>query len=201
MFIIIVSKFTIKINFRDKKLIFLFVINVIPIILMFLTSLFMGAKIRTMWMTPFYLFIGVLFIYIYQSKINLKKLQYFFSAFLFLFILSPAIYYYVSITQDDKRTDYPGKQIAQKVEKKWESNFTNKIRLVGGDEWHGGNLSYHLRPRPKWDNIFESKKITMPEDEEAGFILIGDSGILSKICSGIFLKLHNQGVCMIGKKK
>ena len=48
MLFFIVSKFKTKINYNDKKLIFLFVINIVPIILMFLTSLFIGAKIRTM---------------------------------------------------------------------------------------------------------------------------------------------------------
>ena len=77
MFFLIVSTFKAKINFKDKKLIFLIAINIVPIILMFLTSLFMGIKIRTMWMTPFYLFIGVLFVYIFQKKIAFKKLKYF----------------------------------------------------------------------------------------------------------------------------
>ena len=42
---------------------------------MFITSMIMGSKIRTMWMTPFYLFFGVLFVYIFQSQINLKKIS------------------------------------------------------------------------------------------------------------------------------
>ena len=42
---------------------------------MFLTSMIMGVKIRTMWMTPFYLFFGVLVVYIFQTQINLKKLK------------------------------------------------------------------------------------------------------------------------------
>ena len=62
----------------------------------------MGAKIRTMWMTPFYLFSGVLLvIYISETKINLNKLKNFFLAFLILFILSPvSVYLYVSIYQN-----------------------------------------------------------------------------------------------------
>ena len=37
---------------------------------MFLTSLIMGAKIRTMWMTPFYLFFaGTLIIYIFKKEL------------------------------------------------------------------------------------------------------------------------------------
>ena len=164
MLFFIISKFKTKINYKDKKLIFLVVINIVPIVLMFSTSLFMGVKIRTMWMTPFYLFIGVLFIYIFQKKIALKKLKNFFAIFLILFIFSPMAYFYISITQTDKRTDYPGKKISQMVLEKWENNFKNNIGLVAGDEWHGGNLSYNLKPRPKWDNILEANK-TIPLKE------------------------------------
>ena len=201
MFFFIISKLKTKINFKDKKLIFLIVINIVPIVLIFLTSLFMGAKIRTMWMTPFYLFMGVLLVYIFQKKIILKKFKYFISIFLILFISSPIIYFYISITQTNKRTDYAGKEISQIVQKKWDSNFVNKIGVVGGDEWHGGNLSYHLKDRPIWDNIFENTKISPLKNSEDGFILIGDSATLLKICKGIFVEVKTQGVCMIGKKK
>ena len=201
MFFFIVSKFKTKINLKDKKLIFLIVINIVPIILMFLTSLFMGAKIRTMWMTPFYLFVGVLFVYTFQNKIVLSRLKYFFSVFLILFIFSPMAYFYISITQTDKRTDYPGKRISKIVQEKWENNFTNNIELVGGDEWHGGNLSYHLKSRPKWDNILETNKTIPFKDIEGGFVLIDDADILLKICGGIFFKVEIQGICMMGISK
>ena len=128
-------------------------------------------------------------------------MKYFFSIFLILFIFSPAAYFYISITQNDKRTDYPGKKIAQAVQKKWESNFLNKIGIVGGDEWHAGNLSYHLKSRPKWDNILAAEKNTTTKNNEDGFILIGDEDILLTICNGDFFKTENLGNCMIGKKK
>ena len=201
MIFFLISKFNTKINFKDKKLIFLFSINILPIILIFFTSLLMGIKIRTMWMTPFYLFIGVLFLYIFQKKINLKKIKNFVYLFIILFIFSPSAYFYISITEDQKRTDYQGKEISKIVQKKWNENFVNKIGLVGGDEWHGGNLSYHLNSRPKWDNIFESKKNISPENTNDGFVLIGDPNILFKICNGFFFKVQKQGVCMIGKKQ
>ena len=88
-----------------------------PIILMFLTSLLFGSKIRTMWMTPFYLFFGLLFIYIFEKQININKTKNFFIGFLFLFLISPISYASVSIINENKRTDYPGKQIAEKVQK------------------------------------------------------------------------------------
>ena len=77
MFLFVISKLKIKLNLKDKKLLFLLTINLLPIVFMFFTSVFMGAKIRTMWMTPFYLFSGILLVYIFQSQINLKKLKHF----------------------------------------------------------------------------------------------------------------------------
>ena len=201
MFALLVSKFKTKFNLKDKKLLFLLCITIVPIILMFLTSLIMGAKIRTMWMTPFYLFFGVLLLYIFQYKINLKRLNYFLSVFIILFIFSPLAYAYISLTETNKRTDYPGRKIAQAVEKKWKDKFINNIGLVGGDEWHGGNLSYHLSSRPKWDNILEKNNNINFTNTKDGFVLIGEDDILNKICIGYFFEIEEQGVCMIGKKK
>jgi len=161
MFLFLNSKLKTKFNFKDNKLLFLLAINIIPIAFVFLTSMIMGAKIRTMWMTPFYLFFGVLVIYIFQSQINLNKLKGFASVFVVLFILSPFAYSYVSITETDKRTDYPGREIADEVQKLWDKNYENKIEIVQGDEWHAGNLSYHLASRPEWhrniNNIIRAK--------------------------------------------
>ena len=55
----------------------------------------------------------------------------------------------------NKRTDYPGKEIARLVQNKWDNNFINEIKIVIGDEWYAGNLSYHLNSRPKWMNKFK----------------------------------------------
>ena len=30
-------------------------------------------------------------------------------------------------------------------------DFDKKIQFVTGDEWKAGNLSYHLKSRPKWE--------------------------------------------------
>jgi 4-amino-4-deoxy-L-arabinose transferase-like glycosyltransferase len=148
---LLTKKFKFKINLKDKKLLFLFFINLVPVALMFATSLVMGSKIRTMWMTPFYLFFGVFFVYLLRSQINLKKINSFLIGFLFLFFLSPIIYSYISISQSDKRTDYPGKEIAIKTQIIWSQDFDKEIQFVTGDEWKAGNLSYHLKSRPKWE--------------------------------------------------
>ena len=194
----LVKKIKLKLNFKDKKLIFLLAINLIPIFLMIVSSLILGSKIRTMWMTPFYLFWGVLFIYIFQSQINFKKINIFLISFLFLFFLSPALYGYVSLSKDNKRTDYPGKEIAELVERRWEKNFVNEIKYVVGDEWHAGNLSYHISTRPIWYETIKGK--THELDPDGGIIYTGNADILKEICPGDFGKIKKQGFCMIGVK-
>ena len=110
-------------------------------------------------MTPFYLFFGILFIYILKSQINLKKIRPFLYGFIFLFFLSPTLYSYISLKQNDKRTDYPGKEIAIKVQYAWDQQFDNPITVVLGDEWKAGNLSYHLKSRPSWIGLIDKNKI------------------------------------------
>jgi len=148
---LLIKKIKFKLNLKDKKFLFLISISILPILLIFITSIITGSKIRTMWMTPFYLFFGIFFVYLFQSQIDLKKINSFLYGFLFLFFLSPIIYSYISITEKDKRTDYPGKEMATKVQLIWSQNFEKEIEFVTGDEWKAGNLSYHLKSRPKWE--------------------------------------------------
>ena len=73
LFYFLIKKLRLIINFKDKNFIFLLFIVLLPIVFMFLTSLFLGVKIRTMWMTPFYLFIGVFFIKIFKQNLIKKN--------------------------------------------------------------------------------------------------------------------------------
>ena len=150
---LITKKIYFKFNLNDKKLLFLIFINLVPLIFIFTTSLVTGSKIRTMWMTPFYLFFGVFIVYLLKSRINFKQINSFLMGFLFLFFLSPMVYAYISISQSDKRTDYPGKEIALKTQIIWDQDFDKEIQFVTGDEWKAGNLSYHLKSRPKWEGL------------------------------------------------
>ena len=196
MLLFIIKKIKPKFNLSDKKFLFLFSLNILPLLLVFITSLIVGIKIRTMWMTPFYLFFGVFLIYIFQKQLNLKNLRNFISIFFIFFFLSPATYLYVSLSQTNKRTDYPGKEIAVLVQKRWDRNFINEIGFVIGDEWYGGNLSYHLSSRPIWSSKLDKNLIS----SNNGVIYTGNSKILKEICPGIYGTILKQGICMIGSK-
>ncbi len=167
---ILIKRLKFKINMKDKRVLYLLSINVLPFLLILITSIVTGSKIRTMWMTPFYLFLGVLVVYIFNAQINLKKINSFLCGFLILFFLSPALYIYISISQNDKRTDYPGKEIAAKAQIVWDKDFNKEIEFVTGDEWKAGNLSYHLESRPKWEGYTNNKIL----NKSSQFICIDD---------------------------
>ncbi len=198
MFLVLLKKFKFKINFKLKKNLFLISITVIPLILVMITSIISGAKIRTMWMTPFYLFFGTLFFEIFRNCINLKNLRKFYYIFIFFFILSPTTYLCISILDKTKRTDYPGKEISRLVQNKWDDNFVNEIKIVVGDEWFAGNLSYHLVSRPQWTSELKSEVKDLNDNQ--GVIYTGNPKVLKKICPGVFGTIKPVGYCMIGKR-
>ena len=102
------------------------------------------------------------------------------------------------MSNDFKRTDYPGKEIARLVQNKWDDNFSNEIKVVIGDEWSAGNLSYHLSSRPVW--IIELKNNFEIIDDEQGVIYTGNPKVLKEICPGVFGTIKPTGYCMIGKR-
>ena len=198
MIFFLIKKFKLKINLNDEKLIFLIFTSILPILLIILTSMLMGAKIRTMWMTPFYLIFGVLWIYIFKKNILINNLNKFFFYFLFFLLISPIAYLGVSLSDNSKRTDYPGKEIARLVQNKWDKNFRNEIKIVIGDEWSAGNLSYHLNSRPRWTQSLRDKASTIELDQ--GVIYTGNPEILKEVCPGVFGTIKPVGYCMIGQK-
>ena len=198
MSFVLLKKIKFKLNIKNRKILFLISINFIPILLMLIFSILTGAKIRTMWMTPFYLFIGTLFIEVIRKNIDFKKIKIFFRVFLFFFFLSPIVYLGTSVLNEKKRTDFPGKEIARLVQNKWNENFINEIKIVIGDEWFAGNLSYHLASRPTWFNDLKSEAFEIQDDQ--GVIYVGNPKILKKICPGVFGKIAPVGYCMIGKR-
>ncbi len=157
----IIKKIKIRLDLKDKKKYFILLINFLPIVLMFVTSVVTGSKIRTMWMTPFYLFFGVLILSMFDIKDDEQTFKEFFKPFFILFLLSPITYGLVSLIYEDKRTDYRGKVEADKVLQVWQKDFTESINVVLGDEWHAGNISYHMEGRPVWLGEINQKNVDL----------------------------------------
>ena len=131
---------------------------------MFLTSVVTGSKIRTMWMTPFYLFFGTLFVYLFQAQINIKKLKPFMIGFIFF---SFCHLHFTLMSQYQKKTKeliIQVKKLQLKLNMLWDQQFNTQINVVYGNEWNAGNLSYHLKSRPVWEGFVEREKLDQLKD-------------------------------------
>jgi len=124
---LLAKKVNTKFNLKDKKLLFLIAINFLPIILMLLTSIITGSKIRTMWMTPFYLFFGTFFVYLLKDQINIKKLKPFMVGFIFLFFLSPVCMHIFQLQKKIKELIILEKELLLKLNMLGISNLNQKL--------------------------------------------------------------------------
>ena len=52
----------------------------------------------------------------------------------------------------------------------WNKDFDNDIEFVTGNEWKAGNLSYHLKSRPKWEGFTNNKIL----DNASQFVCVDD---------------------------
>ena len=194
---LLVKKIKIKLTLNNEKFIFLLFSFLLPFILILITSIITGSRIRTMWMIPFYSLIGIFFIFLYQDQINVKKLKNFIFLLIIFLVLSPILYSLRSI-YSDSRTGYEGKKIAIEIEKEWKNFSKEKIYHVGFSEWYAGNLSYHLNNRPKVfleenNDFFKKPAVIIAKD--VGVSLCNLKNV--NIKNIMYKKIDNHDVCFI----
>lgn len=198
----LLSLLILKINFKkkiiyNKKFIFLSTATILPLILILLTSIVTGSFIKTMWMVPFYISAGIFVIFIFENQINKKNIINFNLFIILLLIAYPAAYSIRSV-YFDKRVGYDGKKIAEDINKEWISLSKSELKHVGFSEWYAGNLSYHLKSRPK----------VFLEDNENFYkqpAIVISKGVGPSLCNKnyknlrniIYKKIDDHDVCFI----
>jgi 4-amino-4-deoxy-L-arabinose transferase-like glycosyltransferase len=193
----LIKRIKIKLPLNNEKFTFLLFSFLLPFFLILITSTITGSKIRTMWMIPFYSLIGIFFIFLYQNKINYKKLKNFNILLIIFLIISPALYSLRSIYLDN-RTSYEGKKMALLIEKEWKTISKDNIFNVGFSEWYAGNLSYQLSNRPKVfleenNNFYKKPAVIIAKD--IGPSLCNRKNI--NIKNIVYKKIDNHDVCFI----
>ena len=193
----LIKRIKIKLPLNNEKFTFLLFSFLLPFFLILITSTITGSRIRTMWMIPFYSLIGIFFIFLYENKINYKKLKNFNILLIIFLIISPALYSLRSIYLDN-RTGYEGKKMALLIEKEWKTISKDNIFNVGFSEWYAGNLSYQLSNRPKVfleenNNFYKKPAVIIAKD--IGPSLCNRKNI--NIKNIVYKKIDNHDVCFI----
>ncbi len=194
---LLIKKIKVRLPLNNEKFIFLLFSFLVPFFLILITSVITGSRIRTMWMMPFYSLIGIFFIYLYENRINLKKLKNFKILLIIFLIISPTLYSLRSI-YFDSRTSYEGKIIASEIKKEWKTISKVNISNVGFSEWYAGNLSYQLHNRPKVfleenSEFYKNPAVIIAKD--IGPDLCKRKNI--NIRNIVYKKINNHDVCFI----
>ena len=193
----LIKKIKIRLPLNNEKFIFLLFSFLLPFLLILITSIITGSRIRTMWMIPFYSLIGIFFIFLYQDQINFKKIKNFIILLIIFLIVSPILYSLRSI-YSDSRTSYEGRKIASQIEGEWKTISKDKISNVGFSEWYAGNLSYQLSNRPKVfleENNDFYKKPAVIISKDIGPSLCNRKNI--NIKNILYKKIDDHDVCFI----
>ena len=137
-----------KTNTLNLNINFLFLSSIIFISSSFRTDAFFGLEENI----GYLLFLLTFLIFLYYLEKKNNNYLFFLIFIASLTFYSRQTYAFVSIAQTDKRTDYPGKEEAQKAVNFYlnQTQVTGDLSFVKGNEWDAGNISYHLEVRPKW---------------------------------------------------
>jgi hypothetical protein len=124
-----------------------------PFILTFLMSFITGFKVRDMWATPFWNFIGLWVIFRFPPVLSpdSKRRFAFGLSVIFVFTLiayAGSIIYGPYVTNKTQRVHFPGRALASQIADAWHERFHAPLTYMIGDIWPAGNVAYYAPERP-----------------------------------------------------
>ena len=130
---------------------FLLVAGIAPLVLVLLTSVLFGLRLRSMWGTPLFLYSSLIVVlWLPVARLNLRRFRALWWGF---FLLAPALYAAISpaqpyVTGKGGRVLFPGKSLARQVAAAWEVRFGGALPIVIGTDWLAGNVGAYAPARP-----------------------------------------------------
>ena len=128
----------------------LLVLTLGPFLLLFCLSLATGWRLRTMWAAPLFVLIGPVLVMWWRPRMTVAALRRFVAVFGFLFLLAPLAYIAVfslgsAVTDEAKRTQFPGRALAERIDREWQARFGTASPVIIAEHWYGGNAIYYAQ--------------------------------------------------------
>lgn len=141
-------------NSNDKQ--FLYCVALGPFLLTILLSLFSGIKLRAGWGMPLQSFWSLLLLASVQPRLSGMKLyQFIVLTFILTGLLLTAYVYSLIDSKDPSSANFPGREVAQFITKKWHDQYHTPLVYVAGSRWIGGNIGFYSPDHPavffQWD--------------------------------------------------
>ncbi|TWU23016.1 hypothetical protein Pla52o_25500 [Novipirellula galeiformis] len=135
---------------RDDRLTRDYLLAVVlgPAVLAMLFSLLTGAKLRSMWGSAMWTYCGVLLLLLFQSNASVSEFRKLFQRAVSVGIVLAIIYtskltLIATYTNRPSRIHFPGRDLAQEVQQRWQRVTGDPLTIVGGDWWLAGNVAFY----------------------------------------------------------
>ncbi|WP_211454330.1 glycosyltransferase family 39 protein [Collimonas antrihumi] len=155
-----------------------------PIAISLFLSIITARPLRAMWGAPLWCFGGLFIVMAIRPALTTKRLRYFGRAWFVVLLLPIAFFildqlYAPKITGNEKRTHFPGTELAQTVADRWHAAIKSPLKYVAGDTWYAGNISFYSSERPSTmfsHGSFRFSPWIDPQDlKRSGAVLIWDA--------------------------
>jgi 4-amino-4-deoxy-L-arabinose transferase-like glycosyltransferase len=141
-----------KVESRDAT-IYVWLIALAPVLSVAAYSLVTGARLRSMWGTSMVIAVPLLLTMLARFDMKPSRVHGFLVAWSGLFVLALGAYFADNavaprFANDAKRTNYPGREFALRVESAWGERVSRRpLIAVIGDEFYGGLVSWYGNER------------------------------------------------------
>jgi 4-amino-4-deoxy-L-arabinose transferase-like glycosyltransferase len=138
---------------RETRM-YIWLVAIGPVLAMAAYSLVTGARLRSMWGTSMLLAIPLLLTMLARFEAKPSRVRGLVIAWIGLFVLALGAYFVDNaagprFTDDAKRTNYPGRELAITVESAWNERVSDQpLFAVIGDEFYAGLVSWYGSERP-----------------------------------------------------
>ena len=132
---------------------FLLVLALGPFATTLLISAVFGFKLRSMWGTPMWCFIGLIAVAFLRPRLEARALRRFLAAWAGIFVLALSAFAGVMLAEPyviakGKRGHFPGAALATAITERWHAATGRPLEFVIGRTWLAGNVSFYSVDRP-----------------------------------------------------
>ncbi|WP_260293598.1 glycosyltransferase family 39 protein [Sedimenticola hydrogenitrophicus] len=160
-------------DFTSSSTLFLWVVLFTPLLLVLILSAVTGMRLRSMWAYPLFLPLGIFLVSQFTGDISQWRTSRFLRAFVLVNVCFVALYAAIQLysplfKEKGKRTHFPGRELALKVQEVWAGETDRPLRVVGGDPWLAGNAAWYsgLPARPSVSIELEQRRSPWVDDED-----------------------------------
>lgn len=132
-----------------EKYLFLLWMLFAPLVITLVFSMVTGAKLRSMWGTPLWGMLGIVFFSFFHGKKEPENSKHFIKAVLCFMAIAVITHIVMLSASHHKRAHFNGYALAKTIEKKWHDISPDQpLTVIAGDGWLTGNVAFYAKSRP-----------------------------------------------------